>query len=62
MLSTNVILNASKGEAEAVEQVRRYYSRYMDSLARRLGYLDVEAVCCMEARLVSAILRFDPTR
>lgn len=62
MLPVSVIEEAAAGKSEAVSSVLQYYSHYINYLASRYGYLDVEAVCCMEAQLTQALLKFDTNR
>ena len=58
MLTTYLISLASKGDPEAVSLVMLHYNHYIMKLARRYGYLDVEAKCQIESKLLQALLKF----
>ena len=56
-LTYDVIVGATHGDPEAVLDVLKFYSRYMDALATTTHY-DVEARCQMESRLLVALSKF----
>lgn len=49
---------AVRGDVEAIECVLTHYAAYVNYLASRFGYLDTEAQCRLESKLLYAIFKF----